>query len=176
MIKNKEISRRIKESRDILTALGLPAEQRNERAAMTLLALLDMKPNTPWKEAGNPLMGVTPIMEFVAGYYGQKWAPNTRETIRRFTLHQFVQAGLVMPNPDEPKRPTNSPHFCYQIAPEALSVLRKYGSRKGTSGLREFAVKLGPLAKRYAQERDLERIPIKISKGRHYIPDPRRTE
>jgi hypothetical protein len=90
----------------------LPAEQRNERAALTLLALLDLKPSESWAELSTPLIGVTPIMSFVARHYGKKWAPNTRETVRRFTLHQFVQAGLVIPNADRPLRPTNSPLFC----------------------------------------------------------------
>ena len=74
-------ARRIAEAREILTALGLPAEQRNERAALTLLALLDLLPQKGWATAGAPLRGVTPIMEFVAAHYGKKWAPNTRETV-----------------------------------------------------------------------------------------------
>lgn len=79
--------RRIKEAQAILTAFGLPGEQRNERAALTLLALLDLRPTKPWEFANDPLRGVTPIMEFVATHYKKKWAPNTRETVRRFTLH-----------------------------------------------------------------------------------------
>jgi adenine-specific DNA-methyltransferase len=106
-------SRRIAEAQEILTAFGLPAEQRNERAALTLLALLDLPPNKPWNAARDPLRGVTPIMEFVAKYYAKRWAPNTRETVRGFTLHQFEQAGLVVANPDQPDRPTNSPKYCY---------------------------------------------------------------
>ena len=113
-------TRRIAEAREILTAFGLPAEQRNERAALTLLALLNLPPQKSWAAAGDPLQGVTPIMEFVAKHYGKKWAPNTRETVRRFTLHQFEQAGLVVANPDQPDRPTNSPNYCYQIEPCAL--------------------------------------------------------
>jgi len=52
--------RRIAEAQEILTALGLPREQRNERAALTLLALVDLTPTRAWSAAANPLMGVTP--------------------------------------------------------------------------------------------------------------------
>ena len=97
-------TRRVAEAQAILTAFGLPAEQRNERAALTLLALLDLPPQQSWAVASDPLRGVTPIMEFVAKHYGKEWAPNTRETVRRFTLHQFEQAGLVVAQP----RPTRS--------------------------------------------------------------------
>lgn len=65
-------TRRIAEAREILTAFGLPAEQRNERAALTLLALLDLAPDKAWAAAGDPLRGVTPIMEFVAKHYRKK--------------------------------------------------------------------------------------------------------
>lgn len=65
-----EIEKRLKETRDILGALGHPSEQRNERAALTLLALLNLKSTDPWRNAQNPLIGVTPIMDFAAKQYG----------------------------------------------------------------------------------------------------------
>ena len=65
-------SRRSKESQAILTALGLPKEQGNERAGLTLLALLNLVPSKPWNTASNPLRGVTPIMDFVAAHYKKK--------------------------------------------------------------------------------------------------------
>lgn len=165
MAAKKKVSKKVEQARGILTAFGLPAEQRNERAALTLLALLDVKSRTPWIKASSPLIGVTPIMDFAAKHYGQKWAPNTRETIRRFTLHQFVQAGLAVPNPDKPTRPTNSPAFCYQIAPEALEVIHFYGSRGWDKALRRYLANVGMLARKYAQERDLKRIPLDLADG-----------
>jgi hypothetical protein len=165
MAEKKKTPKKVKEAREILTALGLPSEQRNERAALTLLALLDVKPRTPWAKAGAPLIGVTPIMEFVARHYETKWAPNTRETVRRFTMHQFVQAGLAVPNPDEPTRPVNSPRYCYQIAPESLDVVRCYGSKNWDATLRRYLAEAGTLARKYAQQRDLHRIPLQLAPG-----------
>ena len=103
---------KIDEALEILKALGLPRGQQNERSALTLLALLALKPEMAWAEASAPLMGITPIMEFCRDYYGRQYAPNTRETFRRQTMHQFVAAGLAVPNPDDPRRPVNSPKFC----------------------------------------------------------------
>jgi len=157
--------KRIAEAQDILTAFGLPAEQRNERAALTLLALLDLTPHKSWGAAGEPLRGVTPIMEFVAKHYGKKWAPNTRETVRRFTLHQFEQAGLVVANPDQPDRPTNSPKYCYQVEPRALAVIRKFGTTEWDSALRQYLTDTRTLAQRYAQVRDMRRIPLVLTPG-----------
>jgi hypothetical protein len=158
-------SRRIAEAQSILTAFGLPVEQRNERAALTLLALLDLPANKSWDEASDPLRGVTPIMEFVAKHYGKKWAPNTRETVRRFTLHQFEQAGLVVANPDQPDRPTNSPRYCYQVEPRALAVIRRFGTPDWDGALRRYLADVRTLAQRYAQARDMQRIPLDLTSG-----------
>jgi adenine-specific DNA-methyltransferase len=94
---------KINEALEILEVLGLPRGQQNERSALTLLALLNLKPNTPWADAQASIIGITPIMEFSKEYYGKEYAPNTRETFRRQTMHQFVNAGLAIPNPDNPK-------------------------------------------------------------------------
>jgi hypothetical protein len=48
-------TRHVAEAQAILTAFGLPAEQRNERAALTLLALLDLRPHQSWAVASDPL-------------------------------------------------------------------------------------------------------------------------
>ena len=102
--------KKIDDALQVLKHLGLPRAQQNERSALTLLALLDLKPGGTWAKAGSPLRGITAMMEFFEAEYGKRYAPNTRETVRRQTVHQFVQAGLVVQNPDEPRRPTNSPN------------------------------------------------------------------
>lgn len=117
--------RKIDEAAEIIKCLGLPPGQRNERSALTLLALLDLRPSGAWEDASRPLMGITPIMEFCREHYGREYAPNTRETFRRHTMRQFVEAGLAAYNPDEPGRAVNSPKACYQITEEAWRVVRR---------------------------------------------------
>ncbi len=160
--KNTAAQRRIGEAIAVLKALGLPREQTNERAALTLLALLDLKPKDSWEAVSSPLCGVTPIMEFAARQYGKQWKPNTRETVRRFTLHQFQEAGLVVPNPDKPERPVNSPAYCYQVPDAALHVLRSYGTPEWDSRLRQYLASVTTLAAQYAGEREMRRIPLRI--------------
>ena len=64
----------------ILGDLGLPRAQQNERSALCLLALLDLRPRQEWAIAKNPLVGITPIMGWARDHYGKEYAPNTRET------------------------------------------------------------------------------------------------
>lgn len=120
---------RIQEGREVLRPLGLPKEQTNDRAALTLLGLLNLDPAAPWSQARNPLIGITPLMQFAADHYlDQPYAPNTRETFRRFTMHQLVAAGVAVANPDQPLRPTNSQKFCCQVPAELVGVLRTFGT------------------------------------------------
>jgi type II restriction enzyme len=49
------------------------------------------------------------MMSFAKEVYGKEYAPNTRETFRRFSTHQMVDAGIALLNPDDLVRPINSP-------------------------------------------------------------------
>jgi hypothetical protein len=158
-------TKRIQEALGVLQQLGLPRQQLNERSALTLLSLLDLKPDESWAEARAPLMGITPMMEFFADYYGRQYAPNTRETVRRHTVHQFVQAGLVIPNPDKPSRPTNSPKAVYQIDPTALQLLRAFGTLEWSAHLAEYLGSVDTLKRLYAREREATRIPVTLQNG-----------
>lgn len=163
---------RVEEALKIIEALGFPRAQQNERSALCLLAILDAKPNRAWSEARNPLMGITPIMDWVRRHYGKDWAPNTRETVRRQTMHQFVDAGLVLYNPDDPKRAVNSPHAVYQIAPEALALVQTYGTRAWGENVDAYLLKYPALAERYAMKRAMHQIAATLSGGKQLTLTP----
>lgn len=157
---------KIREAVDVLKQLDMPREQRNERSALALLALLDLKPDTAWAAASRPMRGITEMMDYFKEHYGKKYAPNTRETVCRQTIHQFEQAGLVESNPDDPARPINSPHWCYRITEPAFRLLTCYGSQKWAKCLKAHRGAIESLRHRYAQEREMTRIPVKIADGR----------
>ena len=153
----------IRAANEIIVSLGLPGTQQNERSALCLLALLNLTPGKAWSEAEDPLMGITPIMDWMRGHYGKEYAPNTRETIRRQTMHQFCDAGIARYNPDQPDRPVNSPHAVYQIEPVALGLLRTFGTDEWNGNLSGYLAERETLVARYAKEREQNRIPVKIT-------------
>ncbi|MCS1410744.1 MAG: Type-2 restriction enzyme AplI [Verrucomicrobia subdivision 3 bacterium] len=157
------IQRRIDEALDVIKALGMPREQHNERSALTLLALLELKPDDSWNDSTRPLMGITPIMDFCRDIYGKSYAPNTRETFRRQTMHQFVDAGIAVYNPDKSDRPVNSPKACYQISEAVYEVVRNLGAEEWNAALSSFLKQRKTLAQQYAKERNMEKIPVQIS-------------
>ncbi len=153
----------IKEALGILVQLGLPRAQQNTRSALCLLALLDLTPGGKWRQAGNPLLGITPIMDWAKQHYEVDYAPNTRETFRRQTMHQFVAAGIALRNPDKPDRPTNSPDTVYQVEPEMLALLKTHGGRQWAGYLAAWLASRQTLSQRYAKARDLECVPVRLS-------------
>jgi len=160
------------EAIDVLSQLGFPRQQRNERSALTLLALLDLTPDRAWSEAAAPLRGITQLMDFMAEHYGTQYAPNTRETVRRQTVHQFLSAGLVVLNPDEPERPINSGKTVYQVSPPSLRLLRAYKTVDWAVELINYQHRIESLAERWALERDLQRIPVTLPEGQQVSLSP----
>ena len=170
--KTKKAERKITEALQVLEALGFPRQQLNVRSALTLLSLLDLKPEDGWESASDPLMGITPMMEFFAVHYGKQYAPNTRETVRRQTIHQFVQAALVLPNPDKPSRPTNSPKAVYQIETSVLKLLHVFGKPTWKGRLQEYLKSIETLKRLYARERQMRRIPLILRSGKRISLSP----
>lgn len=164
--------KKVDEALVMLKSLGLPRAQQNERSALTLLALLDLRPETLWSEAGSPLRGITQMMDFFAAHYGKRYAPNSRETVRRQTVHQFLDAGLIVANPDDPARPINSGKNVYQIEAGALGLLRNYGTGEWEAALAGFLSSVGTLREQYAQERRMSRIPVEVAPGQMITLSP----
>lgn len=171
-MKTSRRDRYIKAAQQILVALGLPRAQQNDRSALCLLALLNLTPGKPWSNAESPLVGITPIMEWAREHYGKEYAPNTRETIRRQTMHQFCDAGIALYNPDQHNRPVNSPKAVYQIEPAALALLRTFGTSTWKDALTNYLAERGTLVARYAKEREQNRIPVRITPGSRITLSP----
>lgn len=162
----------IEAAHQIIISLGLPRAQQNERSALCLLALLNLTPGSAWAAAQNPLVGITPIMDWVREHYGKEYAPNTRETIRRQTMHQFCDAGIALYNPDKPDRPVNSPKAVYQVESAALALLRTFGTPAWHDGLTAYLAERETLVVRYAMAREQNRIPVEIAPGKEITLSP----
>jgi hypothetical protein len=164
--------RKLTEAIELLSALHFGPKQRNETAAYTLLALLDLRPEIHWAEAQAPLCGVTPIIQFIAEAYGVRYAPNTRETIRDDAVKFFVGEGLLLRNPDNPKRPTNSGKTVYQIEPSALALLRKFGTPQWQPALKKYLASRESIKHEIVRKRNLARVPVTLPDGSQVALSP----
>lgn len=150
---------------EIIKSLGLPRQQQNERSCLTLLALAGLKEGQPWSKTERPLLGVWDIMGWMREHYGKDYAPNSRETIRRQTIHQFEQARLINRNPDDPERATNSGDTVYQLTEEAAKVLRAFGKKTFSAACEKFIEQHGSLSAAYARARKQVMVPVTLPDG-----------
>lgn len=157
--------KRLAEAIDVLTEMQFGPRQRNETAAYSLLALLNLGPENSWQDAQAPLCGITPIIEFIAGTYGVRYAPNTRETIRDDAVKFFVEEGLLLRDPDNPNRPTNSGKTAYQIEPTALGLVRKFGGPEWPLALADYLKSRESLKRELTRGRSLARVPVTLPDG-----------
>ncbi|HFC6396678.1 TPA: BsuBI/PstI family type II restriction endonuclease [Neisseria polysaccharea] len=153
---------KIDQALQILELLNMPRAQQNERTALCLLCLAGITPDSDWERAFNPLVGITPIMQWCLTHYGKEYAPNTRETFRRQSMHQFVEAGICLYNPDEPTRAVNSPKAVYQLESNFLAVLKTFGTSNFESELQKYLETRPSLVQKYALERSMVQIPLKL--------------
>jgi adenine-specific DNA-methyltransferase len=150
---------------EILKSLGLPRQQQNERSCLTLLALAGLTEDQPWSATSRPLHRTVDIMEWMREKYEKDYKPNSRETIRRQTIHQFEQARLINRNPDDPSRPTNSGDTRYQLTEDAADVLRAFDSRTFSKKCEQFLERHGSLTKAYERARNLLKVPVTLPDG-----------
>lgn len=158
-------AKKVGQALQLLKDMDFPREQQNDRTAYALLALAGLTPDKAWSKATAVPLGITPIMEFIDKEYGKKYAPNTRETIRRFSVHQMIQAHFLICNPDKSDRPPNSPKTIYQLESQALELIRNYGSTSWQKCLVEYRQTVVSLREEYEKAREGKRIPVKIKAG-----------
>jgi type II restriction enzyme len=156
-------SKKLDEAKEILGAFGMPKAQQNPNAIYTLLAFAGIGPRARWSDAEKPRLTPHSVIAFARKEYGKKYAENTRETIRRQAIHQFVQGGVLVRNPDEPGLATNSPRTHYALTPEVLEAVRAFG----TPGFDAAAAKFrkaqgGGLAERYAKPRHSANVTVTV--------------
>ncbi len=165
-------AKKLREAMEILRSLGFAGRQTNEAAGYTLLALLDLEPLKPWGKSADPRRGITPIIAFVAQAYGVRYAPNTRETIRDEAVKYFVEAGMLIRNPDNPRRPVNSGKTVYQVESSALALFRTFGTSEWSSNLEIYLSERNRILKKLRRERKIERIPVTLPSGRAVTISP----
>ncbi len=87
-------------------------------------------------------------------------------------MHQFVDAGIALYNPDKPDRPVNSPSAVYQIEPAALALLQNFDTPAWHDKLTAYLAGRQTLAAQYAQERTQNLIPVQIAPGKKITLSP----
>ncbi|MEX0728708.1 MAG: BsuBI/PstI family type II restriction endonuclease [Planctomycetaceae bacterium] len=99
-------------------------------------------------------------------------APNTRETIRDEAVKYFVEYAMVVRNPDDPNRPTNSGKTAYQLEPSALELFRELGKPRWKALLQSYLANREILQRDLQRHRTLARIPVQLPDGKAVALSP----
>ncbi len=156
---------KLEEAKDILKCVGMPDKQSNDRSALVLLALAGIKEESLWTTASDEDLRIHDIIEFINESYKKDYKENTRETLRKDTLHQFVESAIAERN-QTGNVPTNSPKYRYCLTAEMLNLIKKYDSthnKEWQTSVDNFILKNGTLREKYRQRRDTDRISTEIN-------------
>lgn len=156
------------EAKRLLKLFEFDEKRTNDMAARTLLSLLNLREGDTWDQATNNRIGVRGLMDWMRNNLDYQIAENSRETVRREVLHQFVAAAFCEHNDDDPNRATNSSKNVYRVSLNALSVIRMYsGSNDDTSSefriaLEEYLAYAPSLVELQREERKIHKIPVRM--------------
>mgnify|MGYP000994092451 FL=1 len=155
----------IEEAKNLLKLFEFDEKRTNDMAARTLLSLLNLREGDTWDQATNNRIGVRGLMDWMRNNLDYQIAENSRETVRREVLHQFVAAAFCEHNDDDPNRPTNSSKNVYRVSPNALNVIRMYSgndanSSEFTIALEEYLADFQSLVELQREERRMAKIPV----------------
>ncbi|CEO39414.1 BsuBI/PstI family type II restriction endonuclease [Photobacterium kishitanii] len=163
MIKMKTL--KLEQAKEILKALGLPSQQYNDRSGWVFLSLANVRAEDDWSAATAPLLPTVSIMDFIRTEYDKDYKPNSRETIRRQTLHQFDQAQIVDRNRDDPARATNSKDNNYSLNQPIIDILHAYPNGNWKELVKVFSDAVPTLQAQYERTIEKEKIPVKLPNG-----------
>ena len=157
----------IEEAKNLLKLFEFDEKRTNDMAARTLLSLLNLREGDTWDQATNNRIGVRGLMDWMRNNLDYQIAENSRETVRREVLHQFVAVAFCEHNDDDPNRPTNSSKNVYRVSPNALNVIRMYSgndanSSEFTIALEEYLADFQSLVELQREERRMAKIPVRM--------------
>lgn len=161
-----EQQEKLEQAKVLLTELGLPKAQCNDRSGWVFLALANISPSDNWAFSSAPLLPTVSIMEFIRNKYGMDYKPNSRETIRRQTLHQFEQARIVDRNRDDPTRATNSKDNNYSLNQSILDILAVYPEGDWQGKIQKYKEAIPELTAQYERVLEMNKIPITLPNGK----------
>ena len=150
---------KVEEAREFLESVGMPKAQQADICCYVLLAMADVKPETPWSEATNDWIRIHDIIQFSNHFYGTTYAENSRETFRKQALHRFRTAALVEDN----GKATNSPNYRYRLTEETLKMMQVFRSSEWQEGLNRFLSYHDRLIDIYASKKKMTMMPVKIN-------------
>lgn len=155
---------KLKKAKILLTQIGMPPKQQSMICVFILLAMANVRRDTPWSEATNEWIRIHDIIAFTADRYGVVYAENSRETFRKQALHPFRTAALIEDN----GLATNSPNYRYRLTTEFLGVIKELTDDDSITSDSDIAIQTfmsnhESLTEIYASKKRMQKMPVRIN-------------
>ena len=150
---------KIDEAKKILSILGMG--KTTVSTPYCLLALAGIKEDESWASATNNWTTVRNQMDYMAEYYDKKYAENSRESIRKQSMHPMRTAALIEDNTDH--EATNSSNYAYRITEEVLTVIKSFGTNDWDSKVQDYLDSHETLIEKYENKKKMALQPVKIN-------------
>ncbi|MBU0458916.1 hypothetical protein KJ652_02015 [Patescibacteria group bacterium] len=126
---SKKYRKKLDKIHALLSALSFVEKHNTDLTAWAVLALQDDKKRETKARSGSLAKGATirDILDYCREC-GTGYAENTRESLRKHSVKYLVHAGMLISNPDDPSRPTNSAKTNYILHPEFHAILQSKGA------------------------------------------------
>lgn len=178
---------KISEARKILQAIGIPlgegelkTELRQNRLALTLLAVADIKPSSKWMDAkihddGNDYaLRTRDIINFWNNFYKLDISLSSYDNVRRKNLVYLIEAGLVLRSANDPDANTNDPTRRYAISQAGVDILHRFGESGWEEYVDQFKDRCGDLRQKLQRNRQRTMIPVKLPSKQELFLTPGR--
>jgi type II restriction enzyme len=166
--KSAKAQKMINEALDILESVGIPLEDKTERAlermAVCFLAVASVIDD--WSKASSEKFYKTrDVITYVNTHFEENISSGSYDDIRRKDLKLLVLAGLVVNSGEKQSAATNDPTRGYSLDEQFRDLIVHYGGKIWTQRLQAFTRNRPSLAELLARKRDIEQIPITLPNG-----------
>ena len=150
--------------KDILEKLGFNERFNTEQTAVCVYVLFK-------KQKDMKGLRIHDIIVNAKDLLNKNYAENTRESIRKLSLKRLVNHGLLILNPDNPKRPINSGLTNYSLEPSFREILKNDKNtnliKKWGDGHKDLLKNLKERIERHDIYLKINNKTIKLSYGEH---------
>ena len=167
--KSDNIQNLIKEALDILNLVGIPLNDKTERAkeriAMCFLAVANISTN--WKQAKeNTNLKSRDIIKFVNENFEENISSGSYDDIRRKDLKLLVLANLITNSGVSKGSATNDPTRGYALQKDFKDLILTYKTKLWNKALNNFIENKPKLSEVLSRKRNLKKIPVKLPNGK----------
>jgi BsuBI/PstI restriction endonuclease domain/BsuBI/PstI restriction endonuclease HTH domain len=170
--KSPQIIEIIEQAIDIIVQIGIPVENKTERAAekmaMSFMAVASV--TNSWKNAkglnDRRFLKTRDIINFINTHFEENISSGSYDDIRRKDLRLLVLADYIIKSGENPNAATNDPTRGYTLAPDFAELVKTYGTNTWQNSLETFLKDKINFQEILERKRKIEKVAVTLPNGK----------